>query len=110
MTTIFLGFCATVLGWLTTRFLPPLANQGSEVGLVLHPVSAQNPICAVVMWVVWAFCGKEFVWLVYNSNTVNTRQTRASVRALQELVAQENEAQALDRLDPPVQVVLLPSP
>ena len=32
------------------------------------------------------------------------------VRALQQLVAQEDEAQALDRLDPPVQVVLLPSP
>ena len=30
------------------------------------------------------------------------------VRALQQLVAQEDEAQALDRLDPPVQVVLLP--
>ena len=29
------------------------------------------------------------------------------VRALEELVAQEDEAQALDRLDPPVQVVLL---
>ena len=32
------------------------------------------------------------------------------VRALEQLVAQEDEAQALDRLDPPVQLVLLPSP